>query len=61
MKEQTIYEYKKEHKLRDHETAQRFGLKVRALGYHKDQNSMIFSDGKTAVLVKQKNIYKEDR
>ena len=60
MKEQTIYEYKKEHKLKDDETAQRFGLKVRALGYHKDNKSMIFSDHKTAILVQQNRIYRED-
>ena len=57
MKEQTIYEYKKEHRLKDDETAQRFGLKVRALGNHKDDNTLIFSDDDKALLVPQKYIY----
>ena len=60
MKEQTIKEYKAEHKLKDDETAQRFGLKTRALGYHKDNKSKIFSEGKTAGLVKEKNIFRGD-
>ena len=60
MKEQTIKEYKAEHKLKDPETAKRFGLKVRALGYHKVNKSMIFSEGETAGLVKEENIYRGD-
>ena len=61
MKEQTIKEYKAEHKLKDTETAQRFGLKTRALGNHKDDNTLIFSDEKTAVLVPQKYIHREKK
>ena len=61
MKQQTIREYMKLNKIRNPETAARFGINVTSLVTHKNKDAQIFSDDNIAILAPLKYIWREDR